>query len=262
MKQHKPHILITNDDGITAPGIKHLWNALKDFATLSVVAPLNEKSGSGVSMTLTRPLEISPVTWGNTAKVWSVNGTPADCTKLYLSVISKEKKPDIILSGINKGSNAGRNVLFSGTIGSMIEATYKNIPGIAFSSLNYFDPQYKFCEKYIPTIVKHFLTHPMPTGSIINVNFPENIANGITGIKLARQGKTFMTEDPKPAEQDNHYWIGGKWEKHEEEEDSDIHLLKHGYITAVPLNVSQLTHEQHLQSHRDVFDETFGETIK
>src|SRR5690242_15789689 len=107
MQMTKPKVLITNDDGINAPGIKHLWNALKDHAHVSIIAPAHEQSAAGLSITIRQPLQFHTFDWNGNDDAWSVNGTPADCVKMALSVILKEK-PDIIVSGINRGTNAGR----------------------------------------------------------------------------------------------------------------------------------------------------------
>ena len=123
----KPYILITNDDGIHAPGIKHLWNCLKNKADVVVVAPDREQSAVGLSITLRQPLKIDTMTWEGSTEVHCINGTPADCVKMALAVILK-RKPDLIVSGINRGSNAGRNLLYSGTVAATIEGTMQNIP--------------------------------------------------------------------------------------------------------------------------------------
>src|SRR6185369_1933354 len=112
----KPFLLLTNDDGINAPGIRHLWEAVHEFADVAIVAPGSEKSGCGLGITYTKPLHIQPIAWEKNTPAWFLNGTPADCVKMALGVLL-DKKPDMIISGVNKGSNAGRTVLYSGTVG-------------------------------------------------------------------------------------------------------------------------------------------------
>ena len=129
---NRPFLLITNDDGIHAPGLKHLWEAVAEHAETSIVAPATEKSGCGLSITWAKPLRVHPIEWENKTPCWSVSGTPADCIKMGLNVLL-DKPPHMILSGVNRGSNAGRTVLYSGTIGGVIEGALKGIPGIAFS---------------------------------------------------------------------------------------------------------------------------------
>lgn len=253
----KPNILITNDDGIHAPGIRHLWNALKDLANISIIAPVQEQSAVGVGITIRHPLHIHQVTWPESTKAWSVTGTPADCVKLAMSVIL-DKKPHLIVSGVNRGSNAGRNILYSGTVGSVIEGLFQDIPGIAFSCLDFFDTNYQKIEKYIPRIVNYVLKHPLPTGTLLNVNFPEG-KHEIQGVKLARQGKEMWVEDPHkrshPLENHSYYWLGAKLRQFEEHEDSDIAWLSKGYVTAVPVHVNELTDLLHLNSVKDHFEE-------
>lgn len=256
----KPNILITNDDGIHAAGIKHLWNALKDFANLTIVAPSTEQSAVGLSITIRSPLQIQRTSWHEETKAWAVTGTPADCVKMALSVILPNP-PDIIVSGINRGSNAGRNVLYSGTVGGVIEGILHDIPGIAFSCREFRDPDYEAFEKYIPAIVSHTLENGLPRGTLLNVNFPENSENGVQGFRMTSQGKEFWGEDPDershPAEGHSYYWMGAKLVEFDEGEDSDITWLKRGFLTAVPVHVSDLTDQIHLSQHRNNFDSLF-----
>lgn len=252
----KPRILLTNDDGISAPGLKALWESLIDVADLTIIAPASEKSGVGLSLTLRDPLQIQSVNWESTP-AWKVTGTPADCVRLGLSVILKEK-PDLIVSGINRGANSGRNVLYSGTIGGVIEGTLRNVPGIAFSCADFENPDYSLTQPHIALLVKHILAHPLPQGTLLNVNFP--MTPTIKGIKMAQQGKGFWIEDPSERlhpEGHPYYWLGGKWYEHEEHEESDVHLLTQGYAAAVPIHVDQMTDMQLLKERKEQFDNYF-----
>lgn len=254
---NKIQILITNDDGIEAKGLWHLWQALADFAELTIVAPSTEKSGVGVGLTLRDPLTIRSVRWDKNTPAWKVNGTPADCVRLAISVILKQK-PDLIVSGINRGSNAGRNVLYSGTIGGVIEGALRGVPGVAFSCEQFDDPQYHLAEKHVQSIVRHIIKNPLSKGTILNVNFPD--ANEIRGVKLARQGKGYWIEDPQQRmhpDGDLYYWHGGKWHDHEEHEESDVALLKQGYAAAVPIHIDELTDHHFLNQNKDLFDQLF-----
>lgn len=253
----KPKILITNDDGIYAPGIKALWEAVSDFADVMVVAPSENMSGAGVSITLNNPLHMKSVVWESGAKVWKVTGKPADCVKLGLNAFLPEK-PALILSGINRGANSGRTVFYSGTVGGVIEGALRRVPGIAFSYENYDRPDFNDLKKFIVPIVAHVLKHPLPFGTILNVNFPER---PIVGIRLAKQGHGYMNDSPDerihPTDGTPYFWLGEKWEHHDEHEDSDVSLLAQGYITAVPIHVQELTHHGHLSEHRSTFEKSF-----
>ncbi len=260
----KPFILISNDDGINAPGIKHLWNALDKSGKydLTIVAPHREKSGTSLATSLLRPLHIFNIKWEKNTPAWKVTGTPTDSIKIALSEIL-QKQPDMIVSGINRGSNAGRNVLYSGTVGCVIESVLRNIVGIAFSCYELYNPNYEIAEKYIPYITNYFLKNPPPLGTLINVTFPpKNIE--IKGFKMAYQGKSKWFETPdKRLHPEGHYyyWLGGKLSKADElneDKNSDVYLLNQGYITAVPIKVSDLTEKDYLQKHRDNFENLFN----
>lgn len=253
----KPRILITNDDGIYAMGIRHLWHALKDVADLSIVAPVSEKSGSGLGITIQDPLHIHTVEWENQTPAWKVSGTPADCIRLALSVIL-DHVPDLIVSGINRGANSGRNVLYSGTVGGVIEGVLRNVPGVAFSCSDFDKPDYVMAEKFIAPLVHYVLDHPLTPGTLLNVNIP-TVAS-VKGVKLASQGRGYWIESPDQRmhpEGRPYYWLGGKWNDVEEDSESDVALLKEGYVTAVPIHVHELTDHALLKSRKTAFDKHF-----
>lgn len=251
----RPHILITNDDGIHAPGIRHLWGALKDKATVTIVAPSSEQSAVGLGITLRNPLRIEKNDRFETDQAWSITGTPADCVKMALSVIM-ESPPDLVVSGINRGTNAGKNLLYSGTVAGAIEGIMHDIPSIAFSCCDFHNPNYSLTKSYIPLILDYVMKHPLPPGTLLNVNFPKET---IKGLKLTRQGKEFWIENPdkRPHPHENHsyYWLGAKLCQYEEEEDCDISWLRQGYIAAVPIHVGELTDHSHLNEGRIHFDQ-------
>ncbi len=257
----RPKIIITNDDGVNAPGIKALWHALKraNFAELYVIAPATERSGTGVSITWDKPILIQKVTTFEETSAWSIDGTPADCIKMGERVILKGK-PDFIVSGINAGSNAGRNVLHSGTVGACVEGIFRGIPGIAFSCEDGQKPNYHVAEKYAPSLVQYVLANPLPSGCFLNVNFPHNVEDEVKGFRLTRQGKGRWSEDPYlhiNTESGPSYWLGGKPEELAEEEDCDIAWLRQGYVTAVPLHVHELTDRKELEHRQGKFEKYF-----
>jgi 5'-nucleotidase len=250
----KPHILITNDDGIYAKGIKHLWQALEEFAHVSIIAPASEKSGTGVSITLKDPIHIENIRWEKETPAWKVSGTPADCIRMALSVIL-DQPPDLIVSGINRGANSGRNVFCSGTIGGVIEGALRGIPGIAFSSVDFENPDFLSAQKCVLPIVRYLLEHPFSKGTLLNVNVPTGATKGL---KLARQGMGSWIENPdKRLHPDGipYYWHGGKWDEHNEHDQSDVALLQLGYTTAVPLHISELTDHEILKTRKALFEE-------
>ncbi len=255
MDKRKPKILITNDDGIEARGIWHLWKALADKADITIIAPSVQKSGVGLGLTLHKPIRIDPVKWEDETPAWKVSGTPADCIRFGTRLVLEEN-PDLIVSGINHGSNAGRNVLYSGTIGGVIEGAMRNIPGIAFSSTEFENPRYELIEPHIYKIIDHILSHPLSPGSVLNVNFPTEY-DTFKGIKLARQGMGLWVEDPDERlhpSGETYFWHGGKWAHHDEHEESDVALLQAGYIAAVPLHVHQLTDHDFFKERKTFFE--------
>ncbi|HSX13015.1 MAG TPA: 5'/3'-nucleotidase SurE [Chlamydiales bacterium] len=260
----RPFLLITNDDGIHAPGIKQLWESVTEFADTAIVAPHAEKSGSGLSITWTKPLKIHSIAWEEPTKAWSLNGTPADCVKMACGVLL-DKAPQMIISGINRGSNAGRTVLYSGTVGGVIEGALKNIPGIAFSFCDFTPPPNSAIKRYIFPLIEHFLKNPMPPGTFLNVNFPHNCEKGVKGLKMAKQGRGYWVEAPEQRMHPEglpYYWLGGKWSSFEEDPISDVSLLNQGYVTAVPIHVDQLTDHHTFNQHKEHIDKLFSSEIE
>lgn len=260
--KHRPTIVICNDDGIYAPGIRSLWKSLyqADFADLFIIAPLSERSGTGVSITWDRPMLVQSVEWDEKTPAWAVDGTPADCIKMASKMIL-DRAPDFIVSGVNAGSNAGRNVLHSGTIGAVIEGVLRGIPGIAFSCEDGENPNFNIAELYIPAFVQYVLENPLQSGSFLNVNFPRGIKDKVKGFRLTRQGKGRWSEDPFLHIETEHgpsYWLGGKPEELTEDEDCDIILLKQGYATAVPVFVHELTDKVELKKRQESFESFFA----
>lgn len=244
----KPFLLLTNDDGIYAFGLRHLWEVVSEEFDVAIVAPKAEKSGCGLAITWDKPLIIQEISWGKKTSAWCLNGTPADCVKMGLGTLLS-KKPNLIISGINHGSNAGRTALNSGTVGGVIEGALKGIPGIAFSFVGDVEPPLEMTKPYILSLIHHLLKNPLPVGTILNVNFPES--GEIKGLRFARQGRARWVEKPDRRihpQGDPYYWLGGTWETKEEEPESDVFLLGQGYVTAVPIHIAELTDEEALQS--------------
>ncbi|NGX56896.1 MAG: 5'-nucleotidase SurE [Candidatus Anoxychlamydiales bacterium] len=256
--QNKKNILISNDDGISADGIKYLYETLKLDYNVFVVAPHTEKSASSLSTTIKNPLHIHKLKWDDNENIYQITGTPADCIKMSLSVLF-DTKFDLIVSGINKGTNSGRNLLYSGTLGCVIEGAMRGFLGIAFSCHEFMNPNYKKILKYIPKIIDFFLENKPDEGTIINVNFPSKDKE-IKGFKLARQGQSRWLEKPDKRlhpEGYDYYWLGVHWKDYKEEANSEIEHLKEGYITATPVHVNELTDHKYLNLKKDEFENSF-----
>jgi 5'-nucleotidase len=248
MSIQKPSILITNDDGVHAQGIKTLYNALEKIADVTVVAPLKQQSGKGASMSLHSSLTLHELFWNYPSepkKVWAVEGTPADCVKIGLDVVLQQK-PDFVISGINHSSNAGRNILYSGTIGAIIESVMQEVPGIAFSSLVCTTENFNKMEDLIRQIVS-FLSEKHCEGTLFNVNFPIQFSESFANFKFASQGKAFTFQKPKKITDNDYILSEMEMEYPDEKEDSDIRLLRDNYVTCVPINVFDFTNYRKLR---------------
>lgn len=257
----RPTLLLTNDDGVHAPGILTMYEALveADFADLIIVAPASERSGAGVAITWDRPIHVQEVAWFDGCPAWAVDGTPADCVKMGERVVLK-KKPDLIVSGINAGSNAGRNVLHSGTVGACVEGAFRGIPGIAFSCENGDEPNFHVAKKYIAKMTRYVLDHPLPVGTILNVNVPHAAKEEVRGIRWTCQGEGRWAENPYlhlDSPSGPTYYLGGKPEERDEGSAGDIALLREGYLTAVPLHVHDLTDKECLDERQEHFENFF-----
>lgn len=249
-------ILLTNDDGIDAQGIRTLWEGLKDVAELAVVAPSVEQSGKGVSVTLYGPIRVEKREAYENTPAFAVFGTPADCVKLGLGGLL-DWKPDLIVSGINHGSNAGRGILYSGTAGCVIQGILQGIPGIAFSYTRSDAEDFPHVKPYLSPVIEYVMEHPLPNGTFLNVNFPRKT---IQGIKMARQGLEFWYESPRKVEHPEGHFefhLDASRLDHDEHPESDIILLKSGFVTAVPIHISELTDHSHLQDHKKRFETLF-----
>jgi 5'-nucleotidase len=253
---HRPTILLTNDDGIDAPGIAHLFDALKDFANLYIVAPKTNQSCKSLSLTLPTSIQAHAHTWPKSVHAYKVDGTPADCVKFALHHLLN-KKPDLICSGINNGHNAGASLLYSGTVAACIQGTIYETPSIAFSAP--FSSQEEHlvdAKKTVLPIVKHFLEHKIPAGSFINVNTPFKSEKGIQGIRFSKQGKSYWETTIKKHEEDplEHFRISDAVNSFREESHSDIFHIENNYVTVSPIHVANLTHHTHFEEHKETFE--------
>jgi 5'-nucleotidase len=245
------HILLTNDDGIYAPGIAALHKALKRFGTVSIVAPMAEQSAVGHTITLTHPLRVIEAERRGKFFGYGVNGAPADCVKL--AVLELLKRPvDLILSGINLGSNAGVNALYSGTVAAAIEGVMLGIPSMAvsmeFCERPEFDPPARIARGLVERVLKQGLRKDM----LLNVNVPALPLKRIRGIRVTRQSRRMSAEgferrtDPRGI---HYYWIKPWDERGEEEVGTDVRALKEGYVAITPMHYD-LTSQRLLEELR------------
>jgi 5'-nucleotidase len=237
----RPLILVTNDDGIHAKGLDFLSQIAKDFGDVYIVAPDKPQSGMGHAITMSIPLWLKKVKL-NGVPAYSTSGTPVDCVKLAVYEIM-HRKPDLILSGVNHGSNSSINVIYSGTMSAAVEGAVEGIKSVGFSLLNHDDDaDFSQSESFVRTIIKNVLENPMLLGSCLNVNIPKGKPKGI---KICRQAKGYWEDsfevrtDPTGNE---YYWMKGDFKVLENGEDTDLWALDHGYISVVPTQFDMTAH--------------------
>ena len=247
---NKPLILVTNDDGITAPGIRTLIKVMNTIGEVIVVAPDRPQSGMGHAITIDSTLHCNKEKIDSGLQTeYSTSGTPADCVKLAVHEIIG-RKPDICVSGINHGSNSSINVIYSGTMSAAIEAGIEGIPAIGFSLLDYnWNANFKPLENFIKTITTNVLQNGLPEGIVLNVNFPKLEKKDFMGIKICRQAKANWIEEfdkrQNPHGKD-YYWLTGKFANLDKGEDTDEWALNNGYVSIVPVQFD-LTAHHHIQ---------------
>ena len=243
----RPLILVTNDDGISAPGIRTLISAMNELGEVIVVAPDSPQSAMGHAITINSTLQCNQVKIDDGPQIeYSCSGTPADCVKLGINEIL-DRKPDICVSGVNHGSNSSINVIYSGTMSAAVEASIEGIPAIGFSLLDYsWNANFNEIKKYLINITKQALLNGIPKGNALNVNFPKLKEKDIKGIKICRQANAYWVEkfdkrvNPQGKE---YYWLTGKFINKDNGHDSDEWALANGFISIVPVKFDMTDHE-------------------
>lgn len=244
MKSTKPTILVVNDDGITAPGIKALISVMQEIGRVVVVAPDSPQSGMGHAITIGKPLRMDKVDLYDGVEMYRCSGTPVDCVKLAVTRIFKGQKPDLCVSGINHGLNNGINVLYSGTMSAAVEGAIEHIPSIGFSLDDYsWQADFSHCLKFVKEIALQVLQNGLPVGTLLNVNFP-NVPN-IKGIRICRQANAKWAEDfderidpyKRP-----YYWISGVFQVNDNGQDTDSWALDNHYASVVPTQFDMTAH--------------------
>lgn len=239
--KEKPLILVTNDDGITAPGIRALIRLMNEIGEVYVVAPDSPQSGMGHAVTVDSTLFCEKVKIDDgpqSDREWACSGTPVDCVKLAISKILP-RTPDLCVSGINHGSNSSINVIYSGTMSAAVEAGVSGIPAIGFSLCDFsYSADFGQAAEFISKIVTESLTQKLPKGMVLNVNIPKLNREELKGIRVCRQAKAVWTEsydERKDPRGRTYYWLTGKFENLDKGDDTDERALEEGYISVVPI---------------------------
>ena len=237
-KKTKPVILITNDDGVTAPGIMNLVEAVKHLGKIVVVAPDKPQSGMGHAITIGQPLRLHKISAVDNVEIWSCTGTPVDCVKLAVDKVL-HRKPDICLSGINHGANHSINVIYSGTMSAAVEAAIESIPSVGFSLLDYrIDADFTGARKYVRIIVEKMLANKLDKHTVLNVNIPSVPVELLKGIKICKQAYAKYEEDFVERNDPHgkmYYWLTGQFVNFDKAKDSDVWALDHNYVSVVPV---------------------------
>ena len=238
VKKEKPVILITNDDGVTAPGIMNLVEAVKDLGKIIVVAPDKPQSGMGHAITIGQPLRLHKIHSMENVETWSCTGTPVDCVKLAVDKVLQHK-PDLCLSGINHGANHSINVIYSGTMSAAVEAAIENIPSAGFSLLDYrIDADFTGAKKYVKVIVEKMLSTPLDKHTVLNVNIPSVAPELIRGFKICKQAYAKYEEDfieRNDPHGRHYYWLTGEFVNFDKGKDTDVWALANNYVSVVPV---------------------------
>ena len=234
----KPLILVSNDDGITSPGIAKLVSLMKKLGEVIVVAPDSPQSGMGHAITVGDTLRLTENGIFKDIAAFECSGTPADCVKLAKHHLLKDKKPDLVVSGINHGSNTSISVLYSGTMSAAIEAAIEGTPAIGFSLCDYsHDADMSHVDEHILKITSETLNKGIPKGIALNVNIPPKQNQNIRGIKICRQANARWEEEFDQRVDPNgrkYFWMVGNFVNHDKGEDNDEWAIAQNYISLVP----------------------------
>ncbi|WP_372806593.1 5'/3'-nucleotidase SurE [Pontiella sp.] len=233
-------ILLCNDDGIHARGIAELYKSIGHLGELHVCAPDTERSAAGHAITLTDPIKSISVEKDDQHFGTAVGGTPADCIKLALCLLHRDDPPDLVVSGINLGSNTGISVLYSGTVSAASEAVIIGVPAIALSLCTFQNPHWETAAKVAADIVAKVARNPLPDGTLLNVNIPNVPLSELRGMKAARMGRSRFVEkfsthlDPRG---NKYYWLDGELDLLDDSADTDVRVVQSGYVALTPIQI-------------------------
>jgi len=237
MTDSGPLILLTNDDGIHAEGLRYLREAVSKLGRVFIVAPESEQSAVGHAITLYEPIRVREVTRNGSFYGYGVHGTPADAVKLALYALLP-RIPELVISGINDGANVGINVLYSGTVSAAREAAILGVPAIAVSLAQKKDPPFELAVPHVATLARVVLKDGLPPGVALSVNIPAVPAEAIRGFKLTRQGLNKFRERYERREDPRgnvYYWLSGEVVPDAEDDATDLAALLDGYVSVTPL---------------------------
>jgi 5'-nucleotidase len=245
----RPLILVSNDDGISAPGILALASALDGLGEIVVVAPITEQSAVGHSITIRDPVRATAFPFripSGSVNAWAVHGTPADCVKLAIDQLLP-RQPDLVVSGINQGPNAAVNIIYSGTVSAATEATILGIPAIAFSYCRWVGGDYEASGRVARTVARRVLDRGLREGILLNVNIPDRSYSELKGIRITRQARAkweeSFTERKDPFERP-YYWLAGTFVNLDSGTDTDLGALEDGYVSVTPIHHDLTAHQQ------------------
>jgi 5'-nucleotidase len=239
-------ILVSNDDGIFAPGIKVLAETLATEHEVYVIAPDRERSANGHALTLHKPLRAEEMDLFKGVKAaWQVNGTPSDCVKLGVGAIL-EDMPDIVVSGINRGQNMGTDIIYSGTVSAAMEGNILGIPSVAVSLASFADIHYQTGADFILRFLINFQSKKLPPKTLLNVNIPAIPQDKVKGVKITKLGVhkyTDIFEKRTDLRGKTYYWLAGESLEYEDEENTDIVAVKQNYISVTPIHYDLTNYE-------------------
>ena len=236
------HIMLTNDDGVHAPGLKMLFQQSLDLGKTVIVAPEHDNSAASHSLTMSRPLRIREIA----ENIYTINGTPTDCVTIGIGKILPQK-PDLVISGINPGPNLGDDVSYSGTVSAAIESTMLGIPSIAVSLAAESEPlHYGTAAAFVARLAKIILEKGLPKDTLLNVNVPNTASEGIEGVAFTRRGRRLYDDAIKETFDPwgrKHYWIGGGTPSFDAGEDTDSAAISVNKISITPMHLDPTNYE-------------------
>ncbi|MEP2772898.1 MAG: 5'/3'-nucleotidase SurE [Fulvivirga sp.] len=242
----KPLILVSNDDGISAKGIRTLIEIMQELGDVVVVAPDGPQSGMGHAITIGNTLRLEETDIFDGVTAYECSGTPADCVKMAKHFVLKDRKPDLVVSGINHGSNTAISVLYSGTMSAAIEAAIEGMPAIGFSLCDYSsEADFSHTKEYVKKIAKQVLDKGLTKGVALNVNFPPKRNEAIKGVKICRQANAKWQEEFDQRRDPNgrrYFWLAGNFVNHDKGEDNDEWAIANNYISVVPCQFDLTAH--------------------